>query len=31
MANEFLKSNSIKPAILGQIANPDEYNQNIAD
>lgn len=30
MANEFLKPSSIKPAIVGAIADPDEYNQNIA-
>ncbi len=31
MANEFLsKPSSIKPAIIGAIADPDEYNQNIA-
>lgn len=30
MAGEFTKPGSVKPAIAGQIANPDEYNQNIA-
>jgi hypothetical protein len=30
MAGEFTKSTSIKPAVIGTIANPDEYNQNIA-
>lgn len=30
MANEFTKSTKIKPAIVGTIADPDEYNQNIA-
>jgi len=30
MANEFTKPNSITPAVLGQLANPDDYNQNIA-
>jgi len=29
MAGEFTKPSSILPAIVGQIANPDEYNQNI--
>ena len=29
MANEFIKSTKIKPAILGNIADPDQYNQNI--
>lgn len=30
MANEFIKPTGIIPAVLGTIANPDEYNQNIA-
>lgn len=30
MAGEFIKPNNIVPAVLGQIANPDDYNQNIA-
>lgn len=30
MAGEFTKPNNITPAVLGQIANPDDYNQNIA-
>ena len=30
MAGEFTKPNNIVPAVLGQIANPDDYNQNIA-
>lgn len=30
MANEFIKSTKIKPAVTGTIANADEYNQNIA-
>jgi len=29
MANEFIKSTKIKPAIIGTIADPDQYNQNI--
>lgn len=29
MAGEFIKSTKIKPAVLGAIANPDDYNQNI--
>lgn len=30
MAGEFTKPTSVTPAIVGNIANPDEYNQNIA-
>ena len=30
MAGEFIKPTSVKPAVLGTIANPDDYNQNIA-
>jgi len=30
MANEFTKPTSITPAVIGAIANPDEYNKNIA-
>lgn len=30
MAGEFIKPTSIKPATEGTIANPDDYNQNIA-
>lgn len=30
MANEFIKPNQIRPAITGEIADPDIYNQNIA-
>lgn len=30
MSNEFLKQSSIIPAVVGQIADPDIYNQNIA-
>ena len=30
MAGEFTKATTIKPAVVGTIANPDEYNQNIA-
>jgi hypothetical protein len=30
MAGEFVKPTSIKPAVVGTIANPDEYNANIA-
>jgi hypothetical protein len=30
MAGEFTKSTAIVPAVVGTVANPDEYNQNIA-
>lgn len=30
MAGEFIKPSSISPAVIGAIANPDDYNKNIA-
>jgi len=30
MSGEFTKGTTIKPAVVGTIANPDDYNQNIA-
>lgn len=30
MAGEFTKPSSISPAVIGAVADPDEYNQNIA-